>query len=249
MNPRHMTVSLGPKPPPRGKDLPCDDGEPMETARHRMQASVLLDSLHHAWRDRHDFYAAANMGVYFSETQARKNDFRAPDLYVVVDTERHERRSWVAWEEDGRLPDVVVELISESTEAVDRGIKKDIYARVWHAATYVIYDPWTAQLDVYRLDARRRYERIEPDEKGDHPCEVLGLSLRMVTSKVDDVEAPWLRWVDERGHVLPLPAERADEAVARADAERTRADAERTRAEAAEARIARLEAELGERKR
>lgn len=239
MNPSRMTVSLGPKLPPRGKDLPCDDGEPMETARHRMQASVLLDSLHHAWRGRRDFYAAANMGVYFSETQARKNDFRAPDLFVVVDADRHERRSWVAWEEDGRLPDVVVELTSESTEDVDRGIKKDIYARVWHAATYVIYDPWSGRLDVYRLDARRRYERVEPDEGGNHPCEVLGLSLRVVTSTspdgVDEVEAPWLRWVDEHGHVLPLPAERAD--------------AERARAEAAEARIARLEAELAERKK
>jgi len=86
-----MSVSQVPKPPPRGADLPCDDGEPMETWRHRRQASVLLDSLNEAWRDRHDYFAAANMFLYFSETQSRKNDFRGPDapwLRLIDDTGR-----------------------------------------------------------------------------------------------------------------------------------------------------------------
>lgn len=47
--------SLLPKPPPRGVDLPCDDGEPLETQRHRDQMNLLIDSLGDAWRDRDDF--------------------------------------------------------------------------------------------------------------------------------------------------------------------------------------------------
>jgi len=34
------------------------------------------------------------MFVYFSETQAKRNDFRSSDVFVVMDTERRERKSW-----------------------------------------------------------------------------------------------------------------------------------------------------------
>lgn len=49
MNPRSMSVPIGPKPPPRGEDLPYDDGMPMETSRHRAQLDLLVDSLDDEW--------------------------------------------------------------------------------------------------------------------------------------------------------------------------------------------------------
>jgi Uma2 family endonuclease len=206
MNPLTMSVPF--KPPPRGEDLPCDDGEPMETWRHRRQASLLMDSLNEAWRDRHDYFVAANMFLYFSETQSRRNDFRGPDVFVVLDTDKRERRSWVVWEEDGRTPDVVFELVSESTEEIDRGEKMGIYARVLHVASYVIFDPFSGRLDVFRLDApKRTYIPVEPDARGFIPCEPLGLWLCVVPGTIDDVEAPWLRFIDAEGNVLPEPAE------------------------------------------
>jgi len=249
MNPHSMSVSQVPKQPPRGADLPCDDGEPMETWRHRRQASVLLDSLNEAWRDRNDYFAAANMFLYFSETQSRKNDFRGPDVFVVLDTEKRERRSWVVWEEGGRTPDVVFELVSESTEEVDRGEKMHIYARVLHVACYVIYDPFSAQLDVFRLDASRRtYVRVEPNERGHYACEPLAMFLGVVRSTIDGADAPWLRLLDGEGHVLPEPAERAAREAERAEREAERAEREAERAERAEAELARLRAELERRR-
>jgi Uma2 family endonuclease len=169
----------------------------------------------HAWRDRQDFFVAANMGLYFSETQSRRNDFRAPDLFVVLDVERRERRSWVVWEEDGRMPDVVVELVSDSTEDVDRGPKMGIYARALHVACYAIHDPWSGSLDVYHLDpARRAYEPAKPDAHGAFPCPSMGLSLAVVPGVLDGVEAPWLRWIDPQGVPLREPAEVARDAEA-----------------------------------
>ena len=117
------------KPPPRGEDLPYDDGVPMESELHVMQMTLLKESLELGWADRQDFYVGCNMFVYYSELQSKQNDFRGPDVFVVTNTARKLRKSWVVWEEDGRTPDLVIELTSPSTEAVDRGKKKDIYGR------------------------------------------------------------------------------------------------------------------------
>ena len=212
---RHtMSSAPGPTPPLRGEDLPYDDGEPMESQRHRDQMSLLVGSLRDAWRDRRDFYVAGNMAVYFSETQARAQDFRAPDFFVVLDTDDHERRSWVVWEEEGRVPDLIIEIASASTEEIDRGLKKDVYARL-RVPSYVIYDPFSARLDAYRLDASgRRYEAVPKDERGFVRCEPLALFLGVIPGAYGRVEAPWLRFIDEEGHVLLDASERADRAEA-----------------------------------
>jgi len=246
MNPRTMSESV--PTPPRGEDLPCDDGEPMETYRHRRQMNVLAESLDFALADRNDIHVAGNMAIYFSETQARRNDFRAPDVFVVLDTVRRERKSWVVWEEEGRTPDVVIELVSPSTEEIDRGPKKNIYARLLHVPVYVIYDPFSARLDAFRLAAaHRRYDPIEPDENGRVLVEPLGLFLGVVPSRIGDIEAPWLRWIDRDGRVLPyvhemLQQARAAEDHARAAEEQVHAAEERARA--AEEELARLREEL-----
>jgi Uma2 family endonuclease len=241
--------------PPRGEDLPCDDGEPMETERHRRQMNLLVDSLELAWHDRDDFYAAGDMGLFFSQTQALHNDFRAPDVFVVLDTRRHERKRWVMWEEDGRAPDVVIEITSPSAEHVDRGKKKDIYARLLRVPFYAIYDPFSARLDAFALDAARRaYVPLAPDPRGFVRCAPLGLWLGVVPAQHHGAEVPWLRWVDDEGRMLPTANESAHEAEAKAheaeakahEAEAKAHEAER-RAREAEAELARLREELSRR--
>jgi Uma2 family endonuclease len=203
-----MSVSSEPKPP-RGEDLPCDDGEPMESARHRAQMNLLVDSLEDAWADRGDFFVAGNMALHFSETRALRNDFRAPDVLVVLGTDHRERKRWVVWEEDGRTPDVIIEITSPSTEPVDRGEKMTIYAQLLRVTTYVIYDPFSGRLDAFELDAaHRRYRPIEPDVHGRVAVTPLGLSLGVVHGTRRRVEAAWLRWFDAGGEMLPDAHER-----------------------------------------
>jgi Uma2 family endonuclease len=88
-------INPGFRPPPRGEDLPHGDGEPMETQRHVEQMLLLIRTLKDAWRDRSDVFVGGNMFIYFSELQAKRNDFRGPDVFVVMDTVRRERKSWV----------------------------------------------------------------------------------------------------------------------------------------------------------
>ncbi len=235
MEPEREPVALAPLP---GQDeLPSSDGVPMETARHRDQMNLLIDSLGAHWAHRDDFFVGGNMFVYFSARQIKRNDFLGPDVYVVRGTEKKDRKSWVAWDEGGKLPDVVIELLSESTEENDRGDKRTLYENVWKVGAYVLYDPWTHELEGYERVGGQLVPLVA-DEHGDLPIRELGLALGIRETKTHFNTCPLLRWID-RGVVVGSPIELAERAVAkleRAEAERARAETERARAETERAR-------------
>jgi len=222
------------KPPPSVDQLITDDGEPMESELHREQMQLLIESLKLAWQGRDDFYVAGNMGLYFSQTQAKNNDFRAPDFFVVLNTTRRVRKAWVVWEEEGHTPDVVIELLSPSTEDVDRGTKKRIYERLLKVSEYFLYDPESGALEGYQLDPPRgQYVKKKADARGWLQCERLGLWLAKRRCTLYQREEEWLHFFDAQGDPLMHPAELVERAQARAEAEKERA-------EAAEQRIAEL---------
>ena len=227
---------------PTQYELPYDDGEPMESSRHRAQINLLMESLKLAWADR-DVFVGGNMFVYFDPEQTRNRKFRGPDVFVVRDVPRGERRSWVVWSEH-RAPDVVIELLSNTTADIDRGEKKRVYQDELRVPGYFWYDPWTGELAGFLLQSGE-YVAVEP-EGGLLPCPPLGLALTRWHGTYQGDEADWLRWAYPDGTLLPIPVERADAERKRADAERERADAERERAEAALERAERLAARLRE---
>lgn len=227
-----MEIGRDPHPPrvPPGQDqLPWDDGVEMETPRHRALMNQLIETLAQHWADREDFFVGGNMFVYFSELQTRKNDFRGPDVFVVLGTDRKKhRKSWVLWEEGGKFPDVVIELTSPSTKEIDHEEKRRLYERIWSVSTYVIFDPHTQELTAYHRDATG-FVRDETDGGVIHvPC--MGLSLAIAPTRLEGEAVTGLRWF-ERGAPVPTREERTEHERERADAERQRADAERQRAE------------------
>jgi Uma2 family endonuclease len=77
-------------------------------------------------------FAGGNMFVYYSLEQARKRDYKGPDFFVVLGVDGvRPRHSWIVWQEQGRYPDVIVELLSPTTISQDLGPKKDLYERVF----------------------------------------------------------------------------------------------------------------------
>lgn len=224
-----------PKPP---TDLVFDDGEPLETNRHRIAMNVLIDSVLAVMAGREDFFVGGNMFVYYSRSQAMNRDFRGPDFFVAQDVDgSRERQGWVVWEEDGRYPDVIVELMSPSTAKVDKGVKKTLYERTFHTADYYVYDPFDSQsLEGWHLGENQRYQPLIASERGWLWCETLGLWLGTWEGSIRR-EPPtgtcqWLRFYDRQGNLVLLPEE----------AERQRAQQERQRAERLAARLR----ELGE---
>lgn len=208
-----------------------------EAPRHRQQMALLVETLNWHYRDGSDVYIGANMAVYFSALEVARPAFKAPDFFVVLGADQDRvRRSWVAWEEGGAVPDVIVELLSDSTASEDRGRKMRLYAHAG-VATYYLYDPYTSTFEGYVRDvATRGWRALAPAADGSLACEPLGLRLQVLPGTYEGEGGRWLRFLDPNGRPLPTPAE----------AERERAEAERERAVRAEARAAAAEAELAQ---
>jgi Uma2 family endonuclease len=202
------------------------DEPPLETDFHREQIDLLIRLLKYWWRDRPDFYISGNLTVYYNEQQLKKRDFRGPDIFVVLGAEKRDRRSWTIWEEGGKYPNVVIELLSSSTATVDRGKKKDLYQDVWRVPEYYWFHPEMLEFAGFRLIGGT-YAAIAPTDSGRLQSEQLGLEL--------GVHERQLRWFSTDGELIPLPEEaerqRAEKEHQRAEQEKQQAGQEKQRAE------------------
>jgi Uma2 family endonuclease len=242
-----------PTPPPiqiPKFDLPDNDEIPMETPWHRSAMTLLIESVGWHLRVRTDFFVGGNMFLYYGARQAQTWKYRGPDFLFVdkVDGTRP-RRYWMVFEEDGRYPNVIVELLSPSTAEEDRTTKKTIYEQTFRTPEYFLYDPDSGRLEGWRHDGQR-YLPIQPDARGWLWSEQLGLWLGTWQGAYQRIEATWPRFYDRDGNLVLIAAEaerqRAEAERQRAEAERQRAEAERQRAERLDAEIARLKAVLAE---
>lgn len=186
-----------------------ESNEPeMESSLHYAQLALLVACLEYLWRDRTDFFIGANLTIYFSRQQLKNRDFRGPDFFLVRGAEKRPRRSWVVWEEDGKYPDLIIELLSDATANLDRTLKKNLYQDRFRTGEYFWFSPETFELAGYRL-VGRHYEAIAPNEAGLLWSDVLELYLGRYNHQ--------LRYFSPDGELIPTPEEAAIQAQQRAD--------------------------------
>jgi len=174
------------------------DEPPLETDIHLQQIIILLESLNWIWQERNDFYAAGNLTIYYSSYQKKSSDFRGPDFFVVLDTERKSRKSWVVWEENGQYPHVIIEILSSSTATIDKNLKKQIYQNIFRTPEYYWFDPDTKELAGFNL-VSGEYQAITTTEQGYLLSKQLGLYL--------GVEGEFLRFFTLSGDLVLKPVE------------------------------------------
>ncbi len=223
-------------------DLPYDDGDKMETSWHADTQYVLKASIiaaHGGNRD--DYYVANNMFVYYSLDQVRNKNYRGPDVFVVknVDGSRY-RDSWIAWAEGGRLPDVIFELLSTTTEQEDLGKKKQLYQQVFRTAEYFWIGYAVERLLGWRLMGGA-YVPIAPDAHGRLWSETLGVAVGPWRGPIFAQDHTWPRFYSAEGDLILLHDEAAQ---AQAEAAQAQAEAERRRADDLAGRLAALEVEI-----
>ncbi|MFN7854455.1 Uma2 family endonuclease [Anabaena sp. AL09] len=206
------------------------DEPPVETELHLRQIILLFKCLEWLWKDRTDFYAVGNLSIYYSPHQKKSEDVRGPDFFVVLGTERKTRKSWVVWEENGKYPHVIVEILSPTTAKTDRETKKLLYQDTFRTPDYFWFDPYTLEFAGFNLISGK-YQPLKPNEKGHLWSEELGLYLGIYEGL--------LRYFTSSGVLVPTPEESAE-------MEATRAAMEAEKAKISNKKSQRLAAKLRE---
>lgn len=194
-----------------------------ETDRHRELMIALLHALKEHFRDNLKVYVGGNIFIYYRD-EANVMQSVSPDIFVVFGVEKKDRRIYKV-EDEGKTPEVVIELTSTNTKVEDLVSKHYIYGKLG-VREYFLFDPYSEAirptLRGFRLDGGEYL----PLAGSRIRSEVLALDLA--------AEGDGLRLYDpQTSERLRTPEE--------AEAERR---AEKVARETAEAEIARLREEL-----
>ncbi len=210
---------------------PTSDGRPMaETDHHRILMNVLIETLNAWYAADPTVYVSGNLLLFYEAGNKRRHV--APDVFVVKGVEKKLRPNYLMWEE-GRGPDVVIELTSKTTKREDVTKKRTLYEGTLGVKEYFLFDPFGDYLNPRFQGFKRVRGAFSPIKfvDGRLPSKVLNLHLE----RDGDNLRLWNPATQAR---LPTPGERiaieearADEQKARADEQRARADVERQRAD------------------
>jgi len=210
---------------------PETDGQPMaETDTHCHEMAAARLTLEDFYRHEPNVYVSGNLLLYYVEGDPGLSV--APDVMVVRGIPKGERRVYKLWEE-GKGPDVVIEVTSKWTQFEDVNAKKALYEQVLQAPEYFLFDPLhhylRAPLIGYRL-VKGKYRALVSKQPGRLVSRELGLELVATDQGLrfyDPVQGAFLLTPDENAE-----ARREAEAKVQAaeiELERLRAERERLR--------------------
>lgn len=223
---------------------PTTDGKPMaETDWHRNLMVDLIQILKLWYADNPRVYVTGNMLLFYEEGNRRKH--KSPDVFVVKGIANYDRPNYLLWEE-GKGPDVTIEITSSSTKREDVEEKFRFYRDTLRVKEYFLFDPLGDYLDPpiqgYRL-RNGEYRRIRFVD-GRLPSQVLRLHLERCGKEMRLYDPLTHRWLptllemsleaEERSR--QAEAARQEEAEARRQAEERSRQAEVARQQEAEAR-------------
>jgi Uma2 family endonuclease len=218
-------------------DSPLEDFEPMpEGDKQRRNLSYATEALKLWFEKSPDVYVSGNLFIRYEENGVEKRV--APDIFVIFGTSNEDRVSYTVWEEDGKVPDFVLELTSKGTLTKDRKQNPLIY-RELDVKEYFQYDPSGVSLKPTSLQGVRlvngKYNPIPVLTLSDGTLslhsETLGLDLHLFPDKsfrfYDPISRQILRSHAEAEHArYQAELDRAYEQQARQEAETARQEAE-----------------------
>ena len=249
----HFDLS-GPGPhyaPPRRVHYPESNGLPLAETRFQYDSlTYAAGALDVHFRERPDVAVEGNRLLYYVEGDTRSRV--APDVFVVFGVPKRRRRFYLLWEE-GKAPDFVLEVTSRSTRWIDRGFKRDLYARLG-VGEYWLFDPTGDWLDP-RLQGNRlsdgRYGPLSPTgiEGGErvYHSTVLGLDVYVDCGEIrfrDPTTARKLLTLEEADRAWREARRRREEAELALEDERRKLAETVLALKEARARSAELEGKL-----
>ena len=222
-----------PRPAITWEILPDDfilPDDPVENNLQPLLAAALRESLELAGLILLADVIATNFGLCAKIDD--KTVVKAPNWLWIRDVpaipEGKIRRSYTPHAE-GPVPLIVMEFISE-TEGQEYSFnphypygKWYFYEQILQVPIYVIFHPYTGELDVYRLQ-ENSYRKQITDEHGRYWLPEFGLFLGVWQGSRGLMTANWLRWWDSSGSLMLWGKELIEQVQQQADQEYQRAE-------------------------
>jgi Uma2 family endonuclease len=201
-------------------NYPTRDGKRFaETDFHRNVMIDLIRALQELYADDPLTYVSGDLLIYYERGNKRRRV--DPDVFVVLGVPKRSRQNYLLWEE-GKGPDLVIEVTSQSTRKEDLTTKRDLYRDTLQVSEYFLFDPLgeylRSQLQGFRLVdgeymAIRAVERRLPSEITGLHFEAHGNQLRLYNPAL----GRWLPTLAEK--VIEAEAKSREEEAARRAAE------------------------------
>jgi Uma2 family endonuclease len=134
--------------PDDGKRREIIDGELYVTPSPLNHHQLILYNLTMAFGKYLEIHPIGQLRFAPLDVILSEHDVLEPDLLFVLNEHQEFLQDWVRG-----APDLVVEILSPTTEARDRGLKMKAYAR-YGVGEYWIVDPTAETIEIYRLSAQ-----------------------------------------------------------------------------------------------
>ena len=226
---------------PEEPGLPDVGVSPSRDEYHDLQPQLLSRTLMLAQYSREDWFTGSDLNVYYDVQHPLWH--KRPDWFLAVGVPRlydgdDLRRSYVVWQE-GRSPEVVVELLSPGTEQGDLGRffegadadfpspalegngsserlppeKFTVYERYLRVPYYVVFNRYSGVLRFFQLVGGGYQEQALLSE-GNLKIWLPGLAIGLGVwqGEFEGATRPWLRWCDQDGDWLLLDTEQERQA-------------------------------------
>ncbi|MCY3840977.1 MAG: Uma2 family endonuclease [Gammaproteobacteria bacterium] len=229
----HAEALYRPVPPVEYDDegYPGPDSNVPESTKHAHTSAYTFNSLRAVFRDRPDDLIAHDLMLLFEEGNRKAT--LAPDLMVVLGVGNEPRDSYKTWKE-GKVPDLVVEVVSRSTWRKDVHVKPPLYEALG-IAEFWLFDPLHPRLAGFEL-VGSSYREIAELPEGGLKSRVLGLDLLVLGGELrcrDPRDAKVIPDHVETVRMLDVAEQKLSQADReRAEADRQLAEADRQLAEA-----------------
>ena len=120
-------------------EYPETDGKPMPDGDYQgVFYRYAVQAVRDHFLPRPEVYVTGNLFIYLEEGNPKNRV--APDMYVVMNGGHRFRYTYKLWEEQGGMPDFVLEIVSPTTWRTDLGPKRDRYAALG-VGEYWLHDP------------------------------------------------------------------------------------------------------------
>ncbi|MEC4988681.1 MAG: Uma2 family endonuclease [Oscillatoria sp. PMC 1068.18] len=212
---------------PDAEKLVTEDDTPVDYLIVKQQR-LLVSSLYSSWRRKQSFFAAANVGIYYTD----RKPAIVPDVFLSLNAQipenwwEKQNRVYMVWR-FGKPPEVAVEIVSNK-EGKELEDKLRIY-ELMRVSYYLVYDPIqqlsNQKLRIFELRGMRYFETTETW------LEQVELGVTLWEGEFEGRQDFWLRWCDRDGILLPTGDERAETAEQRAETAEQRAETAEQRAE------------------